>query len=45
MGPGGDGGGGRTGSGARIVVPGFREVLVDQPFAGKWLEVDMNLGE
>ncbi len=24
---------------------GFREVLVDQPFTGKWMEVDMNLGK
>lgn len=24
---------------------GFREVIIDQPFSGKWMEVDMNLGE
>jgi hypothetical protein len=24
---------------------GFREVLIDQAFAGKWMEVDMNLGK
>jgi len=24
---------------------GFKEVVVDQPFSGKWMEVDMNFGK
>lgn len=28
-----------------VAGAGFREILVDQPFSGKWMDVDMNLGK